>query len=183
MLAQRNRVLATVVALGLITGTTAAAIADGDDDDRSRIRSGPLSGFNEDPMAISSSGTGTFSAVVDEGAVNWRLSYRRTEGVVQQAHIHVGKHSQSGGISVFLCTNLGNGPAGTPACPVSGSVSGTIRADDVIGPQAQGIAPGELAELVRAVRAGAAYVNVHSSLYPGGEIRTQIGQGTQRDGH
>ena len=35
--------------------------------------------------------------------------------------------------------------------------------------------PGEFGELVRAMRAGATYVNVHTNLSPGGEIRGQIG--------
>ncbi len=174
MLTRRNRVLATLAALGLVVGGTAAATAGGD---QRRITSQPLSGFQEDPAALSTSGTGTFTARVAGDAVVWSLSYRRTEGTVQQAHVHVGQHSQSGGISVFLCSNLGNGPVGTQACPASGKVSGTIRSGDVIGPAAQGVAPGELEELLAAVRAGAAYVNVHSTLYPGGEIRTQIGQG------
>ena len=54
------------------------------------------------------------------------------------------------------------------------TVAGTIRAADVVGPTAQGIEPGEFAELVAAVRAGVTYVNVHSTKYPGGEIRAQL---------
>jgi hypothetical protein len=54
-------------------------------------------------------------------------------------------------------------PPGTQACP---SPSGTITAADVVGPTAQGVAPGEFDELVRAIRAGAAYANVHSTLFP-----------------
>ena len=46
--------------------------------------------------------------------------------------------------------------------------------DNVIGPAAQGIAAGEFAELVRAIRAGATYVNVHTTVHPGGEIRKQL---------
>jgi len=45
----------------------------------------------------------------------------------------------------------------------------------VIGPSSQGVAAGEFDELIRAIRAGATYVNVHSTLYPPGEIRAQIG--------
>ena len=53
-------------------------------------------------------------------------------------------------------------------------MTGTIAAADVIGPAAQGIAPGEFRELVRAMRAGATYANVHSTTFPAGEIRGQI---------
>src|SRR3712207_4375667 len=97
--------------------------------------------------------------------------------------MHFGQRGQSGGISVFLCTNLGNGPAGTQACPPSpGTVRGTIRAVDVIGPVGQGIAAGEFGELLRAIRAGATYVNVHSTLWPAGEIRAQIDRGNEGRG-
>ena len=94
---------------------------------------------------------------------------------MQQAHIHLGQRAQSGGIAVFLCTNLANGPAGTQACPAPpATITGTITPADVIGPAAQGIAAGEFGELTDAIRAGVTYVNVHSSLYPGGEIRAQL---------
>jgi hypothetical protein len=43
-----------------------------------------------------------------------------------------------------------------------------------VGPTGQGIAAGEFAELVRAIKAGRTYVNVHTTKYPGGEIRGQI---------
>jgi hypothetical protein len=48
------------------------------------------------------------------------------EGDVLPTHIHLGQHGVNGGISVFLCTNLGNGPAGTPTCP-GGEIRGQIR--------------------------------------------------------
>ena len=56
-------------------------------------------------------------------------------------------------------------------------MTGTIRPADVIGPVGQGIDAGQFAELVAAIRAGVTYVNVHSTKYPGGEIRAQLGQG------
>ncbi len=56
-----------------------------------------------------------------------------------QAHIHVGQSGVNGGIAVFLCSNLGNGPAGTQACPPSpATVSGIADADDVLAVAAQG---------------------------------------------
>jgi hypothetical protein len=45
---------------------------------------------------------------------------------------------------------------------------------NVIGPAAQGVAPGEFAELVRAIRAGVTYANVHTTTHGSGEIRGQI---------
>ena len=128
-------------------------------------------------LALSTTGTGEFQAKVDTSAqeIHYTLSYAALEGNVTQAHIHFGGRAQSGGISVFLCTNLGNGPAGTQACPAApATVSGTIRPADVIGPAAQGITAGQFNELVAAMRADSTYVNVHSSLYPGGEIRAQL---------
>jgi hypothetical protein len=44
----------------------------------------------------------------------------------------------------------------------------------VIGPITQGIDPGELSELIAAIRAGKTYVNVHTNKHPGGEIRGQV---------
>ena len=44
----------------------------------------------------------------------------------------------------------------------------------LIGPEHQGIDPGQFGELVRAIRAGATYANVHTEKYTGGEIRAQL---------
>ena len=55
------------------------------------------------------------------------------------------------------------------------TVEGTRTAADMFGgATAQGIAPGEFDELVRALRAGATYANVHTTGRPGGEIRGQL---------
>ena len=138
-----------------------------------------LIGYQEVP-AISTIGNGEFDAVIshDETEIRYVLSYRDMESPVTQAHIHFGQLSVNGGISAFLCSNLPNPPPGTPACPpTSGTVSGTITAGDVIGPGNQGIAPTQLAELIRAIRAGATYANVHTTTFPGGEIRGQLDAG------
>ena len=89
----------------------------------------------------------------------------------------------SGGISAWLCGSTTNpGPAGTQSCPVQpGTVTGTIRPANVVGPDGQGVAPGEFAELVRAIRSGDAYANVHTTKYGSGEIRGQIGKGGDND--
>ena len=143
-----------------------------------------LSGYQEVP-SVSTQGSASFTADVssDGTSIAWELSYANLEATVQQSHIHFGQRSVNGGISVFLCTNLGNGPAGTQACPPAPArISGTITAADVIGPAGQGIAAGEIDELISAIRVGAAYANVHTSTYPGGEIRGQF-DGDDDDDH
>jgi hypothetical protein len=142
-----------------------------------------LTGYEEVP-SVSTTATGDFEARIsnDGSRIDWELSYEDLEGAVQQAHIHFGQKGVNGGISVFLCTNLGNGPAGIQACPPSpATISGTIFAADVspnipatAAARTQGINTGEIAELIKAIRAGATYVNVHSTTWPGGEIRSQI---------
>jgi hypothetical protein len=173
----RMKVLVVVLAILGIGGVT-AAVASGEGG-RSRF-STDLVGYEEVP-AVSSPGGGSFEAVISRSAdeIRYEMSYSALQGNVTQAHIHFGQKDVAGGISVFLCSNLGNGPAGTQACPPSGTVTGTIRPGDVIGPAAQGIAPGEFSELVKALRAGLAYANVHSTLVPAGEIRGQLGDNAE----
>lgn len=135
-----------------------------------------LRGTEEVP-AISTQGSGHFHGELsfDGEEMDFTLSYDDLEGDVAQAHIHFGQRGVNGGISIFLCTNLGNGPAGTQECPPSpATITGTVSADDVIGPAGQGITAGEWEEVKRAIRRGDAYVNVHSNLFPGGEIRGQV---------
>jgi len=147
-----------------------------------------LSGYEEIPT-LSTQGNGAFKASIDKGGneIKYTLTYsgpfdaNPAGGTVTQAHIHLGARAFSGGVSAFLCSNLGNAPAGTPACPVSGTVSGTITPAQIVGPTNQGIQPGEFAELVRAIQAGAAYANVHTTTFPAGEIRGQIGHGKGKD--
>ena len=142
-----------------------------------------LIGLQEVP-AVSTPAHGSFRAVVDPVAntITYRLTYDALEGTVTQSHVHFGQRNVNGGVSFFLCSNLGNGPVGTQACPVGpAELTGVITAEQVVGPGAappappgQGIEPGALAEIVAAIRNGTAYANVHSSKWPTGEIRGQL---------
>lgn len=162
-------------------GTMAAGPVDDVVDNhhrRGRMRA-DLRSFNE-VNTLSTAGRGTFFATLskDETEIHYRLDYRDLEGGnVTQAHIHLGANHTSGGISIWLCgTAALPGPMGTPPCGTSeaAEVMGTLTATGVIGPTTQGIAPGEFSELVKAIKAGVTYANVHSTLFPGGEIRGQI---------
>jgi hypothetical protein len=145
-----------------------------------------LTGYEEVP-SVSTAGNGKFTAQIrKDNTIDWQLSYADLQGAIQQSHIHLGQAGVNGGISVFLCTNLGNGPAGIQPCPAPpATISGTITLNDVspniaatAGARTQGLNTGEFDELVAAMRAGVTYVNIHTTTWPGGEVRSQIQNGT-----
>ncbi|MBA2509576.1 MAG: CHRD domain-containing protein [Nocardioidaceae bacterium] len=162
--------VASVLAVGGLTASSAGA--HGDEGGGSSTR---LTGYEEVP-AVSTTGRGHFRAWVNEGRnrITYSLSYRKMSSEVVAAHIHLGQRSVNGGVAAFLCSDEA-APGSPPTCPDRGVVRDTITPADVIGPEAQGIAPGEFDELVRAMRSGVTYVNVHSTTFPSGEIRGQIG--------
>jgi CHRD domain-containing protein len=167
----RVKLAAAVGATAALAIAVTTAVAGDGNDVKTR-----LTGYEEVPVN-STVARGDFRAQlrVSDNEIHFRLRYSDLEGDVQQAHIHLGQRSVNGGIAVFLCSNLGNGPAGTQACPAPpATVEGTIRPSDIVGPAAQGLEMGEFDELVRAIRAGVTYANVHSSKFPNGEIRGQI---------
>jgi hypothetical protein len=147
---------------------------------------GGLGGYLE-PPSISTTGTGTFEATIDDqaGTIDWTLSYADLDSPSPplQAHVHFGQRSVNGGVSFFLCANPPIvPPAGTQACPAPpATISGTATAAEIIGPLGQGIEPGSFDEVVAAIRAGRTYANVHTVRFPGGEIRGQINDPDQRD--
>ncbi len=136
-----------------------------------------LRAFEEVP-ALSTPGGGFFTAVInaDGTEIEYELRYFNMEGDVTQAHLHFGQKSVNGGIMIFLCSNLGNGPVGTQSCPTdNGTIAGTITAGNVgSGANSQGVGPGELFSVLRGLRAGVVYANVHTTIFPGGEIRGQL---------
>src|SRR5262249_25061944 len=92
-----------------------------------------------------------------------------------------GQRGVNGGVFLFLCSNLGNGPAGTPACPTgAGVVTRTVTAADFVaitnaaGANTQNYLGKDFAGAVRIIRSGDAYANIHTASFPGGEIRGQL---------
>src|SRR5580765_3687636 len=153
---------------------------------RAQEFSAKFSGFQEvgglgagETGAILSTGKATLKLTLDKNAqtLTYTLTYSGLTNVLQ-SHIHFGKKHVAGGIMVFFCSNLGNGPAGTPTCPddTSGevTVTGTITAAGVVGPTAQNILPGDFAGVVAALASNTAYGNIHTKQFPAGEIRGQV---------
>lgn len=173
----RRSIVAGILGLTLVSAVSAASAQE---NFATRLR-----GFEEVPT-LSSFGGGTFTATINEDGteVDWTLSYFNLRTPVQQSHIHLGQAGTNGGIMVFFCTNLENGPVGTATCPnnpgqvpgtFSGQLSGSFSAAEVVaGAAAQGVGPGEIVDVLRAMRSGFSYINVHTVQYPGGELRGQL---------
>jgi hypothetical protein len=140
-----------------------------------------LNSFKTSP-SLFTSGKGTTRVQIDFAAnsLSYELSYSGLSSAVTQAHIHFAQKGVNGGIIVYLCDNTGLAPSGTPACPDSGTVTGTVTAADVNPPNNplpvtdQGISPGDFAALIAAIEHTTGYVNVHTTTYPAGEIRGQL---------
>lgn len=179
------KLLAVMASVGALAG---GGVALAHDDEGTNHSGGSsfqafLMGYEEVP-AVSTPARGTFKARLKDGAVQWRLSYRNLEGAVLQAHVHFGQFAVNGGVSAFLCSNLADAPASVQRCPPApATITGTIEADDVVGPAAQGIEPGELDELLAAMQSGVTYANVHSDKFPNGEMRGQIGSPGKHHGN
>jgi len=175
----KKLLLAALLALALVAVGVTVAAARGGNGNGGKHLSGKLDGFQEVP-SISTSAEGKIKLKLNGSSIRYKLQYRgfAAGNDVLFAHIHLGQRATNGGVAAFLC-----GGGGKPACPQSGTVTGTVTASDVIGPTDQGIAAGELDELIRAMKSGVTYANVHSDKFPGGEIRGQIGDDDDDDNH
>jgi hypothetical protein len=190
----KSRVFAVVVASALFTTSVLAQ----------SVFSAKLRGLNETPIVVSgATGHVTVTISADEKSISYELSYSGLEGSVGTgksvlfAHIHVGRPTVTGGVSVFFCgqpptTTATTGPhqicpaAAGPGTP-NPAVTGTLTAADITGPAPQGVDPtnpnGEdsFARLVKAIKSGLTYANVHTTRSAGGEIRGQLKRDHDRD--
>jgi hypothetical protein len=124
-----------------------------------------LDGESEVPVVITNAhGKAFFKRVGDQ------LEYRVIVGQIDnvtQAHIHVqNPGAQTGPVVAWLY------PDGPPAVEIPGTsngmlANGNVTASDLVGP----LSGGSLDDLFAAIEAGTAYVNVHTTANPPGEIR------------
>jgi hypothetical protein len=184
---RRRYIFVAALVVGLTAGSYAVAakglgpLKHGHPPD-SKEFSARMNGYQEVP-SVSSTGVGEFRAkLVEDQKLHYVFRYSGLEGGTSLfAHIHFAERAVSGGVVVFLC---GGGTKPTPCPNVAGTVEGDITPADITsstGATTQGIEPGAWDEFLRAMRAGFAYANIHTSpRWPGGEIRGQINDHDQR---
>lgn len=157
---------AIIAILSLIIASLAGTMASAKSDVMNMTT--PLSGAAEVP-AVDTQARGVAIIKLDNnGDLTYKLNVANIENVLQ-AHIHVGPPDANGPVVAFLY------PDGPPPVLIPGRfggtlASGTITDADLVGP----LAGGTVEDLLDEIRAGNAYVNVHTQQNPAGEIRGQI---------
>jgi len=146
----------------------------GRDDNLTAFRA-RLNGFGEVPPKLVN-GQGRFSATLSEDGktISWTLTWSGLTGPAQVAHIHFGPPQNIGTPVVFFCGG-GTKPAPCPDGPGhSGTLTGTWTAADVVAVPSQNVTAGDFEGFLRILRAHMGYANIHTTLFPGGEIRGQV---------
>jgi hypothetical protein len=153
----------------LLAFTTVAAIGCDDDDDPTgnetvtEIFTTNLTGAAERPTPVTTAATGTatFTAVTTPTGTTVTYSVTATglSGPATAAHIHGPADANTAANPIVTLVVSGTGTSGVI---VSGSFTAT------------GHATIDMTALLALLRNGNAYVNVHTTANPGGEIRGQI---------
>ena len=115
---------------------------------------------DQETGAVVSDGSGFFSYTIDGSQLCYTLEVRDLTMAPFGAHIHPGERNVAGPVAVGLLTP----PAATS------TVSGCITA--VEGATGPAMSTAELAAIAADPRSF--YVNVHTTNWPGGEIRGQL---------
>lgn len=120
-----------------------------------------LSGEQEVPSRdTDATGQANFKLSKDGTSLSYKLIVANIENVVA-AHIHVGNRESNGPVAVTLY----NGGL------IEGRTSGVLAEGVITDDMVSGYT---LAELLNIMLAEGAYVNVHTTQFPGGEVRGQI---------
>ena len=142
--------LATVIAALALAAVLAVSVAGAARTTSTKI-SAKLTAKAEVPAQTvkNSKGSGSFTGTLTGSKLTWKLTFAHLSGPAIAAHIHMGKAGKAGNVVVPLC-------AGT-TCKSGIHGTATLKA-----------------AVLKAVKDGGAYVNVHTAKNPNGEIRGQI---------
>jgi hypothetical protein len=136
----------------------------------------PMSGAEENPpVDTNATGVATFKLSSDETELSFRLIAANIENTIM-AHIHCGPAGVNGSIALWLYPDAPP-PALIPGRFQGVLATGTATSADIVPVADSAACPGgvaDLDDLLEKMRTGGAYVNVHTTQFPGGEIRGQI---------
>lgn len=131
-----------------------------------------LSGSQEvadPPVETAARGQSTFRLSADGTELHYRVIVANIDNV-NMAHIHLAPAGANGPVVAWLY------PAGPPPILIEGRTNGILATGVITSESLRGpLLNQSLDDLVAELRAGNAYVNVHTTQFPAGEIRGQIG--------
>jgi len=144
------------VPICFVAGVLAVACSKGSDG--VQVLQADLSGSNEVP-ARNTAATGTAGITIEGNTVHFTVEVHNINAV-SLSHIHSGAAGVNGPVRVDFF--LG---------PVTGPLNGILASGSFTAANVRGVT---FDELLNQMRAGTAYVNVHSPTFPAGEIRGQL---------
>ena len=124
-----------------------------------------LAGANERPTPTNSLGTGEAFIHFNAGAdtITYDVLYQGLSGNATVSHIHVGPINGTGPVVLPFTPN----PTG-----MSGELTGTLTNANIVNQATSGLT--DISQIAAQIQAGNSYVNIHTNLFPGGEIRGQL---------
>ena len=120
------------------------------------------------PVQTLAQGQAIFMLSKDGQTLHYKLIAANIENITQ-AHIHLGPKGVNGPIVLWLY------PSAPPAVLIPGRFDGVLAEGDVTAANLVGLLAGHsLSDLIDEMETGNAYVNIHTTQNPVGEIRGQI---------
>ena len=138
-------VLTAVVAAALVSGPVAGGTVSATAKFEAALT---VRQETDHPKGTKPAASGQFTATLTGKTLKWKLTWKNLSGPAHQAHIHLGKRGISGNVLVPLCP---------PGCTSPNHGTATLTA-----------------VVIKAMKAGGTYVNVHTNKNFNGEIRGQI---------
>src|SRR5262245_11930927 len=149
------------ISLCLALGALGLACSKATDD--VQVLQADLAGTNEVPVRPTAA-SGTAGFTIDGDTVHFSVVVQNFTNITQ-GHIHSGAAGVNGPVRVFLFDTRNGGTTFNPTGVVNGVLAeGSFTAADLV--------PGSISydALVSEMRAGTAYANFHTTVFPGGEI-------------
>lgn len=146
---------AVLLAAGLLVIAVPAAVLAADEVFKATL----TGGAEVPPVTAAGTGNGTVTIADDESTISWDVSYSGLTGDAAASHIHFGAADVAGPVMI-------------PFAPVTNSgTTGSFARADYAGKEGL---PADWAGVLKAIRDGDAYVNVHTAANPPGELRGQL---------
>ena len=154
-----KRSILMLTALALLWGGVGQARAD-------FTATATLLGANElPPRNVPGTGSATIDFLAELDEITYTVTFSGLTAPATASHIHIGAATANGPV-VLPFTNQ------APPHATAGAFSGTLTNADIIGQAATGLT--DISQIAALIEAGNAYVNIHTSTFPGGEIRGQL---------